>query len=553
MFGRAGLLIRLTLAMLAPLLLLRPGGPTPLAVASAPATAPAGWPAFLIGANYQGPADRAWRGDYWAWWADDLFDPAVVNEDFKRASAAGLNSIRLFVQRELLQDLRENDYAKLDAVLDLADRNKLRLIITLGDYDEPRVATLARQAGAIAQRYAGRPTILAYDLRNEPTFWTLQTAMYPGGQKPPLLSRLLLDTYGEQAAQHFIDAFRASEEGQRGPLAIPERFSDEETYVYHNNWIMSYKLSLEATAWAKAKNRTDLEYFGSAEAAGWRTLLDALDQTYAAWLDPQIQAIKQADPGAVVTVGHHDALMAALPSNQRLDVLTPHRYDGTGPGALAEQRKQLLALRAMYPDKPIVLGEFGHRATEIGDEAAAIEESATLFQLLADGFGGGLKWMLNDTRDGTDTMGLFRMDGSPRPIAYSTALISRLALAGDGIPAGELKIAKDDGGATCYRYTRDALVAVGGRCGASGAPIDLMDAARQLFASKVRDGSYVVGVTAPTRLALKGLAGGGPAGWTLVADGAGPGTLLPSLLRVALVDVEAGRTYRLIPSGTPGR
>src|SRR4051812_29787506 len=41
--------------------------------AEGPAPAPAGWPAFLIGASYEGPADRAWRGDYWAWWADDLF------------------------------------------------------------------------------------------------------------------------------------------------------------------------------------------------------------------------------------------------------------------------------------------------------------------------------------------------------------------------------------------------------------------------------------------------------------------------------------------------
>src|SRR3954469_14553388 len=228
-----------------------PTGHPVAAVAAGPAAGrPASWPPFLIGASYQGPASRSWRGDYWAWWAEDLFDPQLVDDDFARAQAAGLNTIRVFVQLELLRQIREDRWSELDAVLDLADRHGLRLLLTLGDYDEPRVAQLARIDGAISARYAGRQTILAYDLRNEPTFWTLQTAAYPNGQKPPLLSRKLLEQYGEQSANFYIVAFRASDEGQHGPLAIPERFSEEEAYVYHNNWILSYHLALEATDWA---------------------------------------------------------------------------------------------------------------------------------------------------------------------------------------------------------------------------------------------------------------------------------------------------------------
>jgi hypothetical protein len=432
----------LVLGLVALLLALGAGGPgRPAASASGPApdpgaARPASWPSFLIGASYQGPASRAWRGDYWAWWADDLFDAQLVDQDFARAQSAGLNTLRIFVQRELLHDLRDDDWSKLDALLDLADRHDLRLILTLGDYDEPRVSQLARLDGAISGRYAGRPTILAYDLRNEPTFWALQTAIYPNGQKPPLLSRALLDHYGEQSAKFYIDAFRLTDEGQRGPLAIPERFSDDEAYVYHNNWILSYHLSLEATAWAKKTGRADIEFFGSPEAASWRFLLDALDQTYQAWIGPRIAAIRAADPTATITIGHHDPLIAALPANQRLDVITLHRYVPPGAGGLADQRQQLLAFRTLYPDKPIVLGEFGHRATEIGDEAAAIEESATWMQLLTDGFSGGLKWQLNDTRDGTDTMGMFRMDGSPRPIVSAAAQIAQLAkTTAPGMPA----------------------------------------------------------------------------------------------------------------------
>jgi hypothetical protein len=403
------------------------GLPATTAATTAAAAKPAGWPSFLIGASYQGPAARSWRGDYWAWWAPDLFDAQLVSEDFARASAAGLNTLRIFVQLELLREIRDGNWTRLDTVMDLADRHGLRLILTLGDYDEPRVARLAAIDGAIAARYASRTTILAFDLRNEPTFWVLQSAMYPNDQKPPLLSRKLLDRYGEQAANHFIVAFRASDEGQRGPLAIPERFSEDEAYVYHNNWIMSYKLSLEATDWAKRTGKSDLEFFASPEAARWRPFLEAVDATYKAWMEPRIAAIRKGNPNAVITIGHHDPLIAALPSNALLDVISLHRYVPPGPDGLADQRRQLMTLRALYPDKAVLLGEFGHRATEIGEDAAAAEEAATWMQLLADGFAGGLKWQLNDTRDGTDTMGMFRMDGSPRPIAFAAAQIAQLA------------------------------------------------------------------------------------------------------------------------------
>ena len=442
------------------------------------AALPTSWPPFLIGASYQGPAGRSWRGDYWAWWAADLFDPQLVDADFARAEAAGLNTLRVFVQLELLRQVRDGNWTELDTVLDLADLHHLRLIVTLGDYDEPRVARLAQIDGAISARYAGRQTIVSYDLRNEPTFWMLQSAMYPDNQKPPLFSRKLMDQYGEQAANHYVVAFRASEEGQRGPLAIPERFSENEAYIYHNNWLLSYRLSQEATDWAKKTGRSDLEFFGSPQAARWQTFLSALDATYQAWIGPRIAAIRNGDPSATITIGHHDPLIAALPFNRQLDAITLHRYVPTGPDGLADQRKQLQALRGLYPDKPIVLGEFGHRATEIGDEAAAVEESATWLQLLADGFAGGLKWQLNDTRDGTDTMGLFRTDGSPRPIAGATALISQLAVSADSSAGGKLTTTSDDAGGTCYRFTRGNLLAIGGRCGASGAPVEVVQGAR---------------------------------------------------------------------------
>jgi len=518
----------------------------PMISARSTVAAPAGWPSFLIGASYEGPADRAWRGDYWAWWADDLFDPALVDADFKRASTAGLNSVRIFVQRELLHDVRSAKWAKLDSVLDLADRNNLRVIMTFGDYDEPRVSQLAKIAGAIAAPYSGRPTILAYDLRNEPTFWTLQTAIYPDKSKEPILSRALLTKYGEQSAKFYIDAFRASDEGKNGPLAIPERFSDDEAYVYHNNWILSYHLSLEATAWATANGRADVEYFAQPEAAQWKPFLDTLDASYAAWLGPQIQAIRAVDPTTPITVGQHDPLISALPSNQQLDVITLHRYVAPGPDGLRDLHRQLLALQALFPNRPVLLGEFGFRATELGDDGAAVEEMATWLQLQADGFAGGLKWMLTDTRDGTDTMGLFRLDGSPRPVAHATAAVARLA-AGLDSPAPLLTLDRGVDGATCYRFDRDRFLALAGACYTKALPWEVRDGARQLFARRDADGSYLVFVTAPAWLVARPTGPDGVARWRIVEDGPTPNARAQMLTAAGSTDLEAGRVYRLVP------
>src|SRR5215213_6546485 len=38
-------------------------------------------PSFVVGANYEGPADRAWQ-----MWKPDLFDSSLIDEDLARAA-----------------------------------------------------------------------------------------------------------------------------------------------------------------------------------------------------------------------------------------------------------------------------------------------------------------------------------------------------------------------------------------------------------------------------------------------------------------------------------
>src|SRR5687767_2914045 len=60
----------------------------------------AGRPVFVLGANYEGPADRAWQ-----MWEDTLFDRDLIGQDFRRARAANLSVLRVFVQRPLASDV----------------------------------------------------------------------------------------------------------------------------------------------------------------------------------------------------------------------------------------------------------------------------------------------------------------------------------------------------------------------------------------------------------------------------------------------------------------
>ncbi len=509
-------------------------------------TGPDGQPIFVIGASYQGPAELSWRGEYWAGWADDRFDPALVAADFQRASGAGLNTLRIFVQRELLHDIRKDGWWKLDAVVDLAAQSGLRLIVTFGDYDERRVSDVARVSSSIARRYAGHPAILAYELRNEPTFWTLQSARYPDGQRPPLLSSALVEAYGERAARHYINAFRLTDEGQRGPLAIPERFSEDEAYYYHNNWLLSYELAHEASAWAQARGRTDLEYFSSPEAARWATFLEALNATYDAWLEPQVRLLREADPTKPITVGHNDPLLEALPANRRLDFLSHHRYPPPGLGGLTDHRRSLSALRAIFPGKPILLGEFGHRTAELGEAQAAVEETAIFLQLLADSFAGGVKWMLTDTREATDSMGIFRMDGSPKPLAYATAGLARY-LAGGGGP-GSLELSQNEGGGPCYLFRADAALLIGGGCGQPSEARLLGQGPNQLFVNWAQARAVQLSATAPAgvELRLASLVGGGGArGWALESDDPAESAKLSERGGVVTFQARPGQVYRL--------
>jgi hypothetical protein len=379
-------------------------------------------PVFMVGANYEGPADRAWQ-----MWDDQLFDPALIAQDLGRARAANLSVLRMFVQPPLVTDIRAGRWAKLDRVLDLADRHGLGIILTFADYWEADLAELATIDAAVAARYRGRSTIFAYDLMNEPHFSELALARYPPGVVVPLQDPALVAAVGEMIAPEDIAEHRTSEQGQRD---IPGHLDDQQAHVYANLLAAYRRFLQDGWAWARAHNSTAIRYSGAPDSAGWNPLKGAVNDTLAAWMKPRLDALRSADPDRPVTVGHVDPILASLPANDRLDYRTLHHYPAASSEAVTASIALFDDVRTAIPGKPLVLGEFGFSTAAVDELESAALEAATVRAVREARGAGALKWMLNDFPNGLNphenAFGIYRADGSAKPVVAALQALGEL-------------------------------------------------------------------------------------------------------------------------------
>ncbi len=333
-------------------------------------------PSFLVAINYEGPTDQAWQ-----MWDDGKFNPDLIAADLRKAHDAGFSTVRVFVQPSLVKDIQANRWDKLDTFLSLAQKQGLEVILDLNDYGERDLSKVAAIDGRIAARYAGNPTILAYDLKNEPHFSDLASAIYPGGAKCPIQTAGADTTL--KAYQDFLSA---------------------------------------AGAWVTARHYlvSILDYMDSPEGRKWDGLLGTVNASLAMWLQPQIDAIRKVDNRHPITVAYSDLAMAKLPANGTLDYITVHRYPNASSRGLADVARSLDNLRSTFPSKPVILGEFGFSTSGMSPEESANYETAVYLLLFSEGLGGGTKWMLNDFPEGANpkqnAYGAFLADGSPKPI-----------------------------------------------------------------------------------------------------------------------------------------
>ena len=458
-----------------------------------------GSPFFVLGVNYVGAADRSWT-----MWQDGLFDVSVVERDFLRAKAAGANTVRIFVRPPLQQQVAAGQWSRLDSVIGLAERHGLQLIITLYDYREDDLSKVAAVDRAIASRYANRRCILAYDLRNEPHYQNLAVAQYPGGQSP-LQTEALIQRYGQQMTQQEVDAWRQTDEGRS---IIPGRFSSREAYMCANNYRIYLQLVKEAGDWVTARNYevSTLDYLQSPDAVKWKPLLDVLDQTLAAWLKPQIEAVRSGDPQRLVTVGYSDAILASLSANKSLGFISFHRFPNSGLKPLRVLFEQLDDFQRLFADKPLVLEEFGYSNASLEPSLTSQYETAIVLHLLSQGMAGAAKWSLYDVTEGWDAQqmnyGLFGKDGGAKPVvAALQAVGEHLVVAA---PArGEMTLdAEPAGPGITYVYSAPGALCVAARAYADGAGRLAFEASTvaQVFAFRTASDEVSITTTSPVVL-----------------------------------------------------
>jgi len=102
------------------------------------------------------------------------FNDAVIDRDFKIIKTAGLNTIRVFIPYEDFGKANVNarKLKKLAQVLDIAQTNKLKVMVTLfdfyGDYSVLNWTLNQKHLIEIVTRFKDHPALLAWDLKNEP-------------------------------------------------------------------------------------------------------------------------------------------------------------------------------------------------------------------------------------------------------------------------------------------------------------------------------------------------------------------------------------------------
>ncbi|HEY2595557.1 MAG TPA: cellulase family glycosylhydrolase, partial [Chloroflexota bacterium] len=452
---------------------------------------PGGAPLYITGMNYEGPADRAWQ-----MWDSDKFDPNLIDADFLKASeTAGVNVLRIFVQAGLVTDLVAGKWDKLDKVVDLAEKHHLQLILSLHDYDEWDLAKVSALAGQIAQRYRNRPGVLAFDLKNEPHFGDLALTKY--ASPVPLQQHGLIDTFGEQFPRDQLADYRASADGMK---TVPSSLSDDQAYIYVNNLQLYRAMVADAATWVKAHGGTTLDYLASPDSQKWAPLVNALNQTLQAWIQPQLDAITAADPGRMVTVDHVDVILASQPANDVLDYESLHRYPAATGSSIRANLSLLATVERAHPGKPVVLSEFGYATDSLDASTASLNEMAIQLGLLAQHAAGGAKWMLNDMPPGYNqrerTLGAFQLDGTPKPVVGAMAAL-RKYLDASGSQPGTLKLDDDPDTGTRYVYRADDALMLGGKSVDGGAASFQAPGASQLFLTWTKPGVVDVWASGP--------------------------------------------------------
>lgn len=126
---------------------------------------------FKIGVNYY-PRGKLWQ-DFWS-----RYDRNEIEQDFQVIRKYDLRLVRIFLYQAIFEDpaRRSQAISDLRHMIDTAERNQLKLIITSFDWSKPYRFPLQLDKHSqfylglveIMELFSSRPGVYAWDLKNEP-------------------------------------------------------------------------------------------------------------------------------------------------------------------------------------------------------------------------------------------------------------------------------------------------------------------------------------------------------------------------------------------------
>ncbi len=226
-----------------------------------------GQPFFVMGSNYEGYFDRAWR-----MWDDGKFNPDLIAHDFRKMADAGLNVVRLFVLPALEKNLRAGDFSKLDRVLQIAADHQQLVLLTFNDTHFVNLSYVADLDTRIANRYQNDPVILGWDLENEPRFYNFAAAIYPQDHPAPIQTNTLVNYYGPRISQQeALDM-----QSQR---RIPSYLNPQQAFYYINALQYFIDFANDADRWRAQTGKTVVDYMYANDSTRWHKLIEILNGT----------------------------------------------------------------------------------------------------------------------------------------------------------------------------------------------------------------------------------------------------------------------------------
>jgi Cellulase (glycosyl hydrolase family 5) len=379
-----------------------------------------GNPFFIVGVNYEGHTDRAWR-----MWEYDFWNVDLIDANLWLAKGAGINTVRIFIQKPLRDEMYYGNFTRLDKMFELAKKHGLYLLVTFQDYFEPEITKERDLNLKIAQRYLNHPNLFGYDLKNEPQLVDIATPNYPGDV--PLQADGFIKTYGERITQAEVNNWRQTYEGKG---LIPNHLDERRGYLYANVYRLHNDMLAAAYDFVRAHPGSNLlDFIDSSASQYWREYLSALNATLQKWLEVRIGAIRQVDQNVLITVGWNDPFLAKSRANQLVNFISYHRFVPEGIWGIRETLNMLANLRGHFPGQPVILEEFGYsnhslRGNALTQGNTASHETLLWLALYSQGYSGGFKWMLtNFTRGQSPYEGNFGLlDDNTNPKSTYHAL-----------------------------------------------------------------------------------------------------------------------------------